>query len=116
MIDILSPNQAEVSSLLSLSITEGASQDDQKLVLEAAARTLFSWHPRTGVVIRAGAMGACYLAIEDDDVEWIPAYWSEGCGEPGWREKVVDPTGAGNAFCGAMAAALSEGMGLGSGE
>ncbi|KAI9632042.1 Ribokinase-like protein [Dioszegia hungarica] len=111
-IDILSPNHSEVISLLSLPDLSSSSQNDQKLQLESASQTLLSWKPRIGVVIRAGAMGACYLAKENDEVKWIPAYWSEGCEEPDWVDKVVDPTGAGNAFCGAMAAALSEGMGI----
>lgn len=71
-----------------------------------------------GVIIRAGSLGSCYLATRSsggvNQVEWIPAYWSPDF--PGARDKVIDPTGAGNAYCGALAAALADHLDLGEGE
>lgn len=90
------------------------------MILESAARTLLSWKPRLGVVIRCGALGACFCSSltssMEEEVEWVPAYWSAGAEEADWESRIVDPTGAGNAFCGAMAAALDKGEDLREGE
>jgi sugar/nucleoside kinase (ribokinase family) len=52
-------------------------------------------------------------------VKWVPAYYSADHGEKGDRDRgrgVVDATGAGNGFMGAVSAALDEGKDLPEGE
>lgn len=63
-------------------------------------------------MIRCGPLGACYVSTGQEKIGWVPAYWSIGAEEEEWENQVVDPTGCGNAFCGAMAAAIDEGKKL----
>lgn len=79
--------------------------------VEKACKTLAGLKPLTATIIRAGALGACYiLTAEPGRIHWIPAYWSED------QTKVVDPTGAGNGFMGGLSAALDEGLDLRQGK
>ena len=95
--------------------------------LENAAARMLTLGPRKGVVIRAGSHGAYYLpgpttvqSLHTPHTgeqaqckalgRWVPPY------HPADSTKVVDPTGAGNAFMGALAAALGQGEDLGEGE
>jgi len=88
LVDIITPNEAEVQSL-----TGRPSEDDP----ETLARALRLRGPKT-VVITMGEAGAYVL----DDV----------CGRivPGGQVSVHDTTGAGDAFTGALAVALGRGL------
>lgn len=71
-------------------------------------------------IIRCGHLGCCYIdtsALEhigEKDVVWVPAYWDSDT--PEGKGKVVDPTGAGNAFMGGLGAALDQGNSIHEGE
>jgi sugar/nucleoside kinase (ribokinase family) len=98
--------------------------------IEWTARRLVALRPRVGAVVRAGALGACYVLTSElpagsltdvhlpvppcVPVHWVPAYWTPGA--DGYEGAVVDPTGAGNAFMGGLMAALDEGKGIDEGE
>ncbi|KZW04333.1 Ribokinase-like protein [Exidia glandulosa HHB12029] len=92
-ISILSPNAEEALTLLSL-----PSQPTKELV-EQAGSILLAKGTRDAVIIRSGAMGA-YVLTRDRSL-WVPAFWM-----PQDAERVVDVTGAGNAFLGGLAAGL----------
>lgn len=99
-------------------------------------RRLLALRPRLGVIIRAGQYGACYASScsspgragrrlrgrathSDEDVgalpiRWVPAFYDPESSES--KRKVVDPTGAGNGFMGAVAAALDEGKAFDEGQ
>ena len=78
--------------------------------IEAACLTLASWRPRLAAIIRAGPMGACYvLSSEPSMAYWTPAYHTD-------QARVVDVTGAGNAFMGGLGAALLAGHGVHEGK
>jgi sugar/nucleoside kinase (ribokinase family) len=68
---------------------------------------------REGTIIRSGEMGCCYLPQSEEVVRWVPPFYS-ATGDAGGSgaSRVVDPTGAGNGFIGAVAAALDEGKDL----
>lgn len=103
--DRSSPNHVEALSLCSIapSSTEA---------IEKACIMLASLGPKKAVVIRAGAMGACYtLSSSPLAVAWIPAYWTES-----ESDQVVDVTGAGNGFLGGLCAGLDEGKDVRDGE
>jgi sugar/nucleoside kinase (ribokinase family) len=73
---------------------------------------LATFKPKRAVVIRSGALGACYaLASDPAEVRWVPAYWTEAT-----ADNVVDPTGAGNGFLGGLCAGLDEGTSVRDGE
>ena len=90
-VDVLTPNRSELGSLA------GVSEPTSIAEAVAAARRL----PGTAsVVVTLGADGA--LVITDADVEHVPALAVEA----------VDATGAGDAFCGALADGLARGSSL----
>jgi ribokinase len=85
-VDVLVPNRGELEMLT------GGSGDPVTLARSVAG---------TGaVVVTLGAEGA--VVVEGEHAERVPAP----------RVKVVDTTGAGDAFCGALAGALSDGATL----
>ncbi|EJD53853.1 Ribokinase-like protein [Auricularia subglabra TFB-10046 SS5] len=92
-VSILSPNADEALSLLYLP------SPPTKSLIEQAATTFLSHGVRDAVIIRSGALGA-YLLTRDTSL-WVPAFWSEQD-----TRKVVDVTGAGNAFLGGLAGGL----------
>jgi len=92
MIDILTPNQTEAEIITGLPIS--APKD-----AEVAAEVLLSYGVKIAV-LTLGADGA--LAATQKDMRVIPAY----------QVKVVDTTGAGDAFNGALAVAVAEGQSL----
>ncbi|WVQ82954.1 hypothetical protein IAT38_005090 [Cryptococcus sp. DSM 104549] len=113
-VDIIGPNHDEALRLYSLITGPEFTDDDIKSTLTKICRQFAYMRPRVGAIIRAGHMGCCYAAPDPKgfrpDVKWLPAYWSKE--REGSTEKVVDPTGAGNAFMGGVAAALDEGKTL----
>ncbi|KAJ3555146.1 hypothetical protein NM688_g2740 [Phlebia brevispora] len=97
-ISILSPNADEAHALLSMP------QPPTKASVEEACQRFLNLgvgpNGEGAVVIRSGAMGA-YVATRAKGGQWVPAYW--GAHE---AHRVVDVTGAGNAFLGGLAAGL----------
>lgn len=116
--DNLRPNQNEALRLYSLSADPTFTDDDFTAILTKVCRSLAYLRPRIGAVIRAGHLGCCYASADPrgyrPEVKWVPAYWNKE--RNGYAEKAVDPTGAGNAFMGGVAAALSEGTSLDEGK
>ncbi len=92
-VDILVPNELEAAAILDV-------RPEDRAALEGAARTFAAKYHRTMVVTlgRAGAM-----IVEAGGTVRVPAP----------RVNVTDTTGAGDAFCGALAVALAEGRSIG---
>lgn len=90
MVDIISPNESELAEFFEVNTG-----------VEAQAHILLEAGPRAGVVVRAGKRG-CYVLTQTRQV-WLPAYWE---GELEDHERVVDSTGGGNTFLGALAVGL----------
>jgi ribokinase len=89
--DFLIPNESEAALLTGLPVTTIAEA-------EAAARALHSAGAKH-VILTLGENGALVL-LEGEEPKHIPAFHPA---------PVVETTGAGDAFCGAFAAALAEG-------
>jgi len=92
---ILSPNAEEALSLLSMRVPP------TKVEIERAADVLLSFGART-IIIRSGALGAYVKVSGKETGTWIPAFFSGAD-----SARVVDVTGAGNAFLGGLVAGLS---------
>ncbi|HKZ68774.1 MAG TPA: ribokinase [Anaerolineales bacterium] len=92
MIDILTPNEVEAGQLTGIPTGDDAGA-------RAAARKLREMG--TGrVILTLGARGALMFGPEGETE--VPAY----------KVKVVDPTAAGDAFCGGLAVALARGQSI----
>ena len=93
---VFSPNLLEMQAILGLpadSTQEGAEQAAH------AFHDLLSDPRGTAVIVRAGSMGS--YTISDSWTGWVPAYWTAS-----QQDKVVDPTGGGNAWLGGLMAGL----------
>jgi hypothetical protein len=109
-----SPNHTEALGLLSLPPpTPSEPLSSLRERLSSACQTLSQMGARAGTIIRSGEMGCCYLPRGEQEVRWIPPFYSATNDNGGsGTSRVVDPTGAGNGFMGAVAAALDEGKDL----
>lgn len=107
-VDVISPNHVELASFFG----ENISLDDTKLLgrLCHDLRTKGFRSSGGAVVVRTGKRG-CYVAEGARDTA-LPAYYTPvndvGENSPS-NEKVVDPTGGGNAFLGGFCVALARG-------
>lgn len=97
-ISILSPNAEEALGLLSIPLPVTHAK------VEEAAKKLLDHGVGEGgqgsVVIRSGALGA-YAVSRSIKGRWVEAFWG-----PNDLHRVVDVTGAGNAFLGGLGAGL----------
>ena len=103
-VDVISPNHQELSTLFG-SFDVGVDREQSDVNMERECRELLSsgFGKRRGVVVvRCGERG-CAIVI-DDGITRIPAYHQVPA--VGSGEKVVDPTGAGNAFLGGFCVGL----------
>lgn len=106
-VEVISPNHVELGSFFGESI----SLDDTKLLGRLCSDLRTKGFRGSGaVVVRTGKRG-CYVAEGPRDTT-LPAYYTPvndvGENSPS-SEKVVDPTGGGNAFLGGFCVALARG-------
>lgn len=95
--DILVMNETELAYYAARLLGQTWTPDAQELsVIKRLGRNLLQ-HPQQSLVVTLGARGALWLTHAQD--EHIPAYPAE----------VVDTTGAGDCFCGVLAASLALG-------
>lgn len=97
LVDVVSPNHLELAMMFDEPEWTEESTEGQKLVqriLESGIGSNGDGH----LVIRAGKYG-CYAYSKTQKI-WLPAYHQPG--SPG-ATAVLDPTGAGNSFLGALA-------------
>lgn len=93
LVDWLIPNEVEAEMLSGIPVKDP--RDAFK-----AGQFILSQGVSTGVVITMGSLGA--VAVTHNDKIHMPPF----------QVSPVDPTGAGDAFCGSFAAAISEGQSL----
>lgn len=103
LIDIVSPNAEELRSFFT--------PEEQLLSQNVLVRRFMNWSGAsanpTVCIIREGAQGATlYLPSEHFSSIHFPAYHDADL-----RVRVVDPTGGGNTFLGAVAVALTDAVG-----
>ncbi|KAL9183873.1 hypothetical protein ACHAXT_004729 [Thalassiosira profunda] len=119
-IDILVPNETELASLCGVSDSEVVTGEGE----DAMARSLLERGVRQAVIVTLGARGAMIVrrneegdtqasaALDSSDDNLQTIMISEPADLPCKSETVVDAVGAGDAFCGALAAYLSRGVEL----
>jgi ribokinase len=94
LVDWFIPNEVEAQTLSGIPVN---SPDDAV----QAGRILHSHGVGKGVIITLGSQGA--VSVTDDQHSHVPSF----------PTVPIDPTGAGDAFCGAFAVAISEGKTVG---
>lgn len=99
-VDIISPNADEAFALLNVVGSEDI--DTYREQVEKAAKDIASWGVST-IVIRCSALGS--LLHTDERNTWFPALITD-------QKDVVDATGAGNAFCGALVTRLAQSVSI----
>ncbi|KAI9683394.1 MAG: hypothetical protein M1829_005466 [Trizodia sp. TS-e1964] len=107
VVDVFSPNHHELASFLGKAEPNGGDRETLNREIGAMAQIFLSRgigpQKAGAAVIRAGKNG-CFFSTGLEQL-WLPAYHQpkiSGENNP----KIVDPTGAGNAFLGALALAL----------
>lgn len=99
-IHVVSPNHTELASFFGKSASREG-EIDKEVLADCSDQWLKAGVGSQGegaVVVRSGKEG-CYVASREKS-RWMPAYHQS-------QDKVVDPTGGGNAFLGGLAIALS---------
>ncbi|KEY83364.1 carbohydrate kinase pfkB [Aspergillus fumigatus] len=98
-VDVLSPNHLELAALFG----ESPAKAHDKATIEALARRVLDSgvgiDGKGTVVVRAGENGSVVVS-RDLPPTWLPPFYPAGA-DGRQHSKVVDPTGAGNAFLGA---------------
>ena len=113
-IDLLIPNETELASLCGLSNEEESVTGEGE---EAMARQLLDKGIRHAVIVTLGERGAmivrrCKDDTNADSLQTQTIMISEPADLPCKDEPVVDTVGAGDSFCGGLAAYLSRGVEL----
>ena len=102
-IDILVPNETELRCLVDCKAGEVRSEEDM-------AKELLEKGVRRAVIVTLGARGA--LVVSKNENEPVVTHIAAPPGLPCSNDPVEDTIGAGDAFCGALAAYLSTGLDL----
>lgn len=99
-VEVVSPNHAELCGFFGKSAYDTSGSLDKQNVYDCVnewLRHADREHLDLKIVVRVGRDGCYYAGGEESG--WVPAYHQN-------TEKVVDPTGAGNAFLGGLAIGL----------
>jgi sugar/nucleoside kinase (ribokinase family) len=105
MVDMVSPNELELGMMFGRPGWNEADPEDRKLV-QKILHSGIGFDKQGILVIRAGKDGSYSYSLGRKGI-WLPAYHET---QPGQASKVIDPTGAGNSFLGALAQGMiSEG-------
>lgn len=98
-VDILTPNAAECASFF------GELEPQDKQNCERIARKFLDYMTKTnsGIVLRCGSLGSLLIESKHKLIKWFPPYHHKTSDS---SNKVIDPTGCGNTFVGALATAF----------
>lgn len=107
-VSVLSPNHEEAASLLGVKLSKEDKTElkssIEKMATELYNRILYDEDPNAGVpiiCIRAGALGSL-ICLQNAKLHWIAAFHTSD-----QVDKIVDVTGAGNAWLGGFTAGLA---------
>ncbi|KAI9318509.1 Ribokinase-like protein [Dichotomocladium elegans] len=111
-VDVVTPNHEEAAALLGGGGGGGGGlglPDCDGASVETCCSRLFNdlygdkgTKEGAALIVRAGKLGAVVCTSTHPNPRWVPAYWAR---DPA---RVVDVTGAGNAFCGGLCVGLEE--------
>ena len=99
IVNVFSPNHVELAAMFQ----EDLSEVTALTIAEYAMKFVLSGIGQAGegcVVIRAGDEG-CFVASQTREPFWLPPYYDQN--DKAQHSRLIDPTGAGNAFLGGFA-------------
>jgi sugar/nucleoside kinase (ribokinase family) len=99
LVDVFSPNHLELATICGNHRVVPDKPEIETMALKFLASGVGP-EGKGAVVIRAGDSG-CFVLLPNLLSQWLPPFYTTGVGEE-QAIKVVDPTGAGNAFLGAF--------------
>ncbi|KAJ6186227.1 hypothetical protein N7519_007528 [Penicillium mononematosum] len=108
LVDVFSPNHLELAAFFGQSPVASDRSEIERLGEKLLASGVGP-EGKGAVVIRAGENG-CFVQSRNTASRWLPPFYKEDIGEE-QPAKVVDPTGAGNAFLGGYAIGYLQGKG-----
>ncbi|KAK6519156.1 hypothetical protein TWF281_003845 [Arthrobotrys megalospora] len=97
-VNVFSPNHEELGRILGRDDAIRLEPSDIMTLAEEIAYRVSTWankKPHTCIVVRSGRLG-CYIRSSMQS-SWLSPYWTPS------SARVIDPTGAGNAFLGSFA-------------
>lgn len=119
--EIFSPNHIELLSLFSVDINIDSSssfQEFKSTIEDLATRCLNSGigaNNQGTIIVRCGEYGCVVFSRKEKIFRWLPAFYEHeteaGNGNGDRDERVIDVTGTGNAFLGALVVGLERGAG-----
>lgn len=104
LVDVVSPNHIELAALYGEAETALTASRLERMAVEFVERGIGP-HGEGTIVVRAGELG-CFVRSRAQETRWFPPYHAPAV--PTASDRVVDPTGAGNAFLGAYSIGLLE--------
>ena len=110
LVDVFSPNHVELGAFFGHSFLD---KFDRRIIEDLAIRLLesgFVESSRGSIIIRAAEHGSLVVS-HTVEPRWLPAFYqpvADGDGLSAPIPKIVDPTGAGNAYLGGFAIGLLE--------
>lgn len=110
VVDVFSPNHHELARIVALDVPATPDKDFFERLCTPLMSEMLKPNDYRMLVLRAGNFG-CFVKTRRQSV-WLPAYYGPSEKDAGVTDsKVVDTTGAGNAFLGAFAIGFMQSSG-----
>ncbi|KAJ5196687.1 hypothetical protein N7449_007166 [Penicillium cf. viridicatum] len=108
LVDVFTPNHLELTAFFENSPVASSNRSEIERLGSRFLTSGVGPEGKGAVVIRAGENG-CFVQSHNITSQWLPPFYTADMGEE--QSKVVDPTGAGNAFLGGYAIGHLQRMG-----
>lgn len=109
LVDVFTPNHLELTAFFENSPVASSNRSEIERLGSKFLTSGVGPEGKGAVVIRAGENG-CFVQSHNITSQWLPPFYTADMGEE-QASKVVDPTGAGNAFLGGYAIGYLQRMG-----
>ncbi|KAJ5533842.1 hypothetical protein N7527_000096, partial [Penicillium freii] len=109
LVDVFTPNHLELMAFFEQSPVASSNRSEIERLGSELLASGVGPEGKGAVIIRAGENG-CFVQSRNITSQWLPPFYTADMAKE-YASKVVDPTGAGNAFLGGYAIGYLQGMG-----